>query len=837
MSASRRSRLSFKSVASALTAGVARLVKKPAPTPSVRLPDPVLSDEEEEWDLPPPPQRKKVRFDAILDSSGGTMPAASSSKVPSKSSRLLRPSRCGSGHPASLSQRHSVHGWFFCPKSYALPSLLTHDTLVCTDYVLVLDLDDKDVMKNIFVHGFQPAVSRLIYEHDSGNLMLPPEGFLFLCDVNGDGDPQKDMMISCGYAISELGDDMQERAEELQPRIIGLESEASQSAPKLDDNRRRHRSGTGTPTYTNNGEVVPLPLDAESAGPSKARVREIRQFEKQRDKEADKRKKAADRRADAGVHVFPRLPGAPMPPVPERGLPSARVRRAPKNANDDLVMLEALKDKAKGRGKEKDTQKEAKTGAASKKRQAEKPPAGDAAKKKSTTLTHLPAVPALPQLFAASTRPRPLHALTPRPALTMGELLQNGIVFGLVLAPNGVSYAVCNAALYPDPIFAGLAHHERGPFCLYHVVYNLRETRVYTNAAGRDAGLRLLAESSSTSHHGLRAVSAELYRICESYHKHKNPAHEERKIIDSLYKLTTYDSVLQRQRRPQEPRSVVLSGEPIIFVQAIEQPATWQSAVASPARPKRAQRRPPVPKTPKPLFSWAPLGLTAPGSSSSVPPALSSTVPLPPTTPNVLQPPSNLPAPAPVPPREPHRAHFKPARFAPYPHSRRWSPLTKKEEKDVGGSKQEEDDGVQGRIKQEKEDLELEDELEEDELEEDDLEEDGRMKQEGDKVERRVKEEEEVDFERCVKQEEEVDFERCVKQEEEVDFERRVKQEEVERRVKQGEVEGCIKKEETDGGTGVCGLKEEEPDEWGMNEEEDGVYEWDEEWLEGGGEA
>ncbi|KAJ6448736.1 hypothetical protein C8R47DRAFT_1267022, partial [Mycena vitilis] len=79
----------------------------------------------------------------------------------------------------------------------------------------------------------------VIYEHDSGNLMLRPEDFLFLRDVNGDGDPQKDMMISCGYAISELGDDMQQRAEELQQRIIGLESEASQSAPKLDDNGRR----------------------------------------------------------------------------------------------------------------------------------------------------------------------------------------------------------------------------------------------------------------------------------------------------------------------------------------------------------------------------------------------------------------------------------------------------------------------------------------------------------------------------------------------------------------------------------------------------------------------
>ncbi|KAJ6447709.1 hypothetical protein C8R47DRAFT_1231317 [Mycena vitilis] len=357
MSTSRRSRLSFKSVASALTAGVARFVKKPAPTPSVWLPDgpdPVLSDEEEEWDLPPPPQRKKRRHNARC-------------VVVQSALKVLRPSHCGSGHPAPptpdpspaetrvparrTTRSSATSG---APKSLRPPaprppplaspppppasspplpprraasarrtdrstaesrrstssasasqpsqppplryfdfkaspaSLPTHiakglyskplaipsrekqlpDIYVYrgkhpvnphrngrggTDYVLVLDLDDKDVMKNIFVHGFQRAVSRrgicetthhragfhLIYEHDSGNLMLRPEDFLFLRDVNGDGDPQKDMMISCGYAISELGDDMQERAEELQQRIIGLESEASQSAPKLDDNGRR----------------------------------------------------------------------------------------------------------------------------------------------------------------------------------------------------------------------------------------------------------------------------------------------------------------------------------------------------------------------------------------------------------------------------------------------------------------------------------------------------------------------------------------------------------------------------------------------------------------------
>ncbi|KAJ6522627.1 hypothetical protein DFH09DRAFT_1097012, partial [Mycena vulgaris] len=45
--------------------------------------------------------------------------------------------------------------------------------------------------------------------------------------------------------------------------------------------------------------------------------------------------------------VLPRLPGAPMPPVPETGRPG-RTRKAPRNANDDLMLLETLRERAAG---------------------------------------------------------------------------------------------------------------------------------------------------------------------------------------------------------------------------------------------------------------------------------------------------------------------------------------------------------------------------------------------------------------------------------------------------------------------------------------------------------
>jgi hypothetical protein len=106
-------------------------------------------------------------------------------------------------------------------------------------------------------------------------------------------------------------------------------------------NSRGRTALTFLQTYGPNGETIPLPLDAAVPAISKVRMKEIRAFEKERnDGEAGERA-----RVDSGVFVLPRLPGASMPPIPELGVPGARIRRAPRNANDDLVMMEALERK------------------------------------------------------------------------------------------------------------------------------------------------------------------------------------------------------------------------------------------------------------------------------------------------------------------------------------------------------------------------------------------------------------------------------------------------------------------------------------------------------------
>ncbi|KAJ7127932.1 hypothetical protein C8R44DRAFT_873708 [Mycena epipterygia] len=124
-------------------------------------------------------------------------------------------------------------------------------------------------------------------------------------------------------------------------------------------------------TYGDNGEVIPLQPGSTLPGISSKRKREIRAFEKRRDAEEKKgeaaeKKLQASRRNFTGVHdlvVLPRQEGAPMPPVPETGRPG-RARRAPRNANDNALLLEAL-----AAAKQKDQKK--KPGEAVKKRKAQ----------------------------------------------------------------------------------------------------------------------------------------------------------------------------------------------------------------------------------------------------------------------------------------------------------------------------------------------------------------------------------------------------------------------------------------------------------------------------------
>ncbi|KAJ7449699.1 hypothetical protein B0H11DRAFT_2247041 [Mycena galericulata] len=77
-------------------------------------------------------------------------------------------------------------------------------------------------------------------------------------------------------------------------------------------------------TYGDNGEVIPLPLDTPDPAVNTPRWKEIRAMERERDRKANAAPKADLLRNPAGgsdLVVLPRLPGAPMPPVPQLGRP------------------------------------------------------------------------------------------------------------------------------------------------------------------------------------------------------------------------------------------------------------------------------------------------------------------------------------------------------------------------------------------------------------------------------------------------------------------------------------------------------------------------------------
>lgn len=129
-------------------------------------------------------------------------------------------------------------------------------------------------------------------------------------------------------------------------------------------------------TYGDNGEVIPLPLDT----PLPAGMARLFSGVNGRDDpehQASKQRSAASKRGipktggaskrgpnlagETNVVVLPRLPGAPMPPVPELGRPRpARERRPPQDANKaDQELAERLaKSKQEKAAKEKERGKE-----------------------------------------------------------------------------------------------------------------------------------------------------------------------------------------------------------------------------------------------------------------------------------------------------------------------------------------------------------------------------------------------------------------------------------------------------------------------------------------------
>ncbi|KAJ7725473.1 hypothetical protein B0H16DRAFT_1736135 [Mycena metata] len=124
-------------------------------------------------------------------------------------------------------------------------------------------------------------------------------------------------------------------------------------------------------TYGDNGEVIPLPLDAATGRLPHGRMKEIRAFEREQDK---KEKTKATKPPQPGVWCLPRPPGAPMPPIPELGPPGrfnqerenakqeaalalgrpGRQKRAPKNPNEEADLLEARMRDAKGKKRKVD---------------------------------------------------------------------------------------------------------------------------------------------------------------------------------------------------------------------------------------------------------------------------------------------------------------------------------------------------------------------------------------------------------------------------------------------------------------------------------------------------
>ncbi|KAJ7469950.1 hypothetical protein B0H11DRAFT_1920279 [Mycena galericulata] len=85
-------------------------------------------------------------------------------------------------------------------------------------------------------------------------------------------------------------------------------------------------------TYDDDGNVIPLPLDTPMPGPSAARTKEIREFEKKRDQQEAKDKKAARERAKF-TQEYGNVVVMPPPPAGTEPL-GARTRRAPSNRDD-----------------------------------------------------------------------------------------------------------------------------------------------------------------------------------------------------------------------------------------------------------------------------------------------------------------------------------------------------------------------------------------------------------------------------------------------------------------------------------------------------------------------
>ncbi|KAJ6548362.1 hypothetical protein B0H19DRAFT_1074226 [Mycena capillaripes] len=99
------------------------------------------------------------------------------------------------------------------------------------------------------------------------------------------------------------------------------------------------------------------------------------------------------------------------------------------------------------------------------------------------------------------------------------DMPQNGVIHGF----HGLSSdnPPCSVPFFPGPVFTGHGKWETVPLNLYHLVYNDREARVYTNIDGRDIGMHLVTNARTSAHHGLCRISLAVYHWCKKYHAHE----------------------------------------------------------------------------------------------------------------------------------------------------------------------------------------------------------------------------------------------------------------------------------------------------------------------------
>ncbi|KAJ7026433.1 hypothetical protein C8F04DRAFT_1190497 [Mycena alexandri] len=117
------------------------------------------------------------------------------------------------------------------------------------NYVMVVDFDSVDAMKDLLLHGFRSSISRrgnietstdvatgLEIHHDNGLLILDTKDVLWLRNQSGSGNPDEDVCVSFACEIAELGvhpsgKPMLEYGIELRDRLIGEAHKNNGHAP------------------------------------------------------------------------------------------------------------------------------------------------------------------------------------------------------------------------------------------------------------------------------------------------------------------------------------------------------------------------------------------------------------------------------------------------------------------------------------------------------------------------------------------------------------------------------------------------------------------------------